>query len=504
MKFFILFIALFTMPFFLFSQTLDIDWGEKYGIKGSGKTELLTIENDGYYVVFGMNNFKGNVRVLKYNFQNKVLSEETHKFEYSERRLSLRKIIKIDSRIYGILSYNEWDRNTFISEFENGHFGRIGKWFEHDFDRRGKFLSSEQSYQDLEHSISKSPNGSSLVYASSIRKYDKYRPEEFLVAVFDNQMNLKWEKKEALEYYDTSFFTDKVTVDDNGENVFLIGFISKKRQKDAYKIFHITQDNTQEYSINLKDKYHPTSVFIFYDQEKEELVITGIYKAYNKKYQAGIFYQELDLVTSKFSKVKYEPFAQKDQLEHRYSITEFRELSNGNYQFLASSRKCLLDGKSGMSAPERNNEKLRDEEWPTHCFCNQIIFWITDKQGNFIKRNIYDREIKMAYNTVGYTLLSDGDSTYLFFVMDGKKDKKAKLNRNNFDLKLLHIDAQGNVISDKIILQSKNMEYLIEDILAFFHEEKIIFGGRIQKFNQSIFYGKKYFIFGNVKVEDYD
>ena len=410
-------------PILVSAQNVKVEWGTEYNVKGLGKTKLLAIENDGYYVVFGLNNPKVNVRILKYNFQYKVLSEEAHRFEYSGRRLTLHKIIKLNSRIYGILSYNEWDRNTFISEFKDGHFSNPRKWFEHDFNRRGKFLSNTHSYQDLEHTISISPNDSSVVYVCGVRKYDKYRPEEFIVAVFDNQMNLKWQKEEELDYYDTSFFTDKVTVDDSGENVFLIGFTSKKRQKDAYKVFHITKDITKEYAIELKGKYHTTSVYSFYDKEKEKLVLSGFYKTYNKKYQAGIFHQELDLSTSSFSKIKYQPFSSKDQLEHKYSITEFRKLSNGNYQFFASSKVCALEPQSGMSPPYRYNEKLREEEWPIYCFCNQIIFWTTDKDGNFIKRYIYDREIRMEYNTMGYTLLPDGDSTYLFFVAEGKRTK---------------------------------------------------------------------------------
>ncbi len=213
MKKYILIFIVFISPIFLFSQPLNSNWGEKYSVNGDGKSKLLSIEDDGYYVVFGLNNPKVNPRILKYNFQNEVLSEKDHRFQYSGRRLTLHKIIKIKNQIYGLLSYSEWDRNTFISKFKEGHFGNSKRWFEHNFNLKGKFLSNTQSYQDLEHSISISQNDSSVVYACGVRKYDKYRPEEFLVAIFDDQMNLKWQKKEKLEYYDTSFFTDKITVD---------------------------------------------------------------------------------------------------------------------------------------------------------------------------------------------------------------------------------------------------------------------------------------------------
>jgi len=510
MKKYILAFMIFATPLLLFSQTLNVDWAEKYNLKGNGKTELLTIEDDGYYVLFGLNNSGANFKVLKYNFQNEVISEKDQEFEYLGSPLTFRKIVKINSKIFGLFSYHKWDRNTFIAEFKDGHFSNLKKWFEHDFNRKGKFLSNIHSYQDLERAISISPNDSSLIYACGVRKYDKYRPEEFLVAVFDNQMNLKWQKKEKLAYYDTSFFTDKITVDDSGDNAFLIGFISKKRQKDAYKIFHITKDITKEYAIKLKDKYHPTSVTSFYDKEKKKLILSGFYKTYKKRNQAGIFYQELDLVTASFSEIKYQPFSSKEQLKHKYSITEFRKLSNGNYQFLASNKVCALDTPSDTSQPKRYNEKLREEERLTHCSYNQIIFWTSDKEGNLIDRFIYDRKIGLFYNKIGYTFLPDGDNTYLFFIMDGKEEKRSFRKKNLFDLffdlKLIHINEKGEVISDKTLPLAEHGKYLIEDVLAFTHNNKMIFGGRIQKFNQGIkeIYGKKSLIFGNVELDKDD
>ncbi len=288
----------------------------------------------------------------------------------------------------------------------------------------------------------------------------------------------------------------------------MIGFISKKRQKDAYKIFHITKDITKEYGIKLKGKYHPTSVSSLYDKEKNKLVISGFYKTYKNKNQAGIFYQELDLAASSFSEIKYQPFSSIEQLEHKYSITKFKKLSNGNYQFLAFSKVCALDSPSGTSQPKRYNEKLREEEWPTHCVCNQIIFWTTDKKGNLIKRHIYDREITMGYNTIGYTILPNGDNTYLFFVMDGEEEKRSIRKHNIFDmffdLRLIHIDDKGEIVSDKILPLSERGKYLIEDVLAFINDDRMIFGGRIQKFNQGIkdIYGKKSLIFGSMELEE--
>lgn len=47
------------------------------------------------------------------------------------------------------------------------------------------------------------------------------------------------------------------------------------------------------------------------------------------------------------------------------------------------------------------------------------------------------------------------------------------------------------------------MKYLIEDILTFTYERKMIFGGRIQKFNQKLkdFYGKKRLVFGSMELD---
>jgi len=47
------------------AQNVKVEWGTEYNVKGLGKTKLLAIENDGYYVVFGLNNPKVNVRILK-------------------------------------------------------------------------------------------------------------------------------------------------------------------------------------------------------------------------------------------------------------------------------------------------------------------------------------------------------------------------------------------------------------------------------------------------------
>ncbi len=486
------------------AQVSKVNWGEVYKTSAEyeGGVRMIGKEGNHYYVLSGEK--KRNKKILKYNLKNEVISEQKVELKYQDKKLNLLHIIKTKEKTYGISERVNKKKNQFeilVSEFKEGNFLSTNLVFEHKYEKK-IIQPSETKNKDVK-GFMLSADSSKIVFINSTSSKDKMRKDEILVATFDNDFKLLWSKIQEVPYSDKKFLTKRIMIANNGVDLMLIGKYKKWKIKEFFehKILHLTKNEFKEYDVPLKDPFKPVTIVSFYKEEDQSLFITGVYSTIKEKTVKGIFCGSIDLAGKGIRGLKYHPFSKKEQKEFSesqlvFSIAEFRELENGNYQFLAEKkRKLEYKDKYDRAAPPKISFSYND-----------FMFVTIEKGGEKIKTFKLDRKLNTHYDRKGYSCFFNGDITYLVYDSNIRKKDKEKFNLKASKIhvitKVVALNKNGELLSTDILFDSKKTKYRLDDIIALYEEDHLFFGGKIKKNVQGpkAIHGKKAFQFGVVTL----
>ncbi len=291
----------------------------------------------------------------------------------------------------------------------------------------------------------------------------------------------------------------------------MVGYTLTNRGRKEFSIFLITKDDLKEYKIDFENQYYPQTVSSFFDEVSEKLVLSGVYTEKTRlklkvNPKRGLFFSDINLEDFSGSEIKYYPLLEEenDLLKYEHSITEFRKLGNGNYQFLGTCKSCEISSpRNNNTKFVKNNENVKMTDLVDHCNFKSLLLWTMSPSGELVQKDILRRNAVLSNFGKDYTYVLSDDYAFLFYFTKitkaESKKYRVKAPRLNYLTKVITINPQGEIVSDQVIPLSKESKFTLEDLSAIVYGGKIIFGGKV---NQKVIKLKREFSFGGIDLED--
>lgn len=155
-----------------------------------------------------------------------------------------------------------------------------------------------------------------LVYHNN--PYEKYNNEEFSYKVYDDALNLVWEKEVQLPYKDRYFSIEDYIVDNEG-NVFMRAEIypdrqkgekaSKEYQADKFVVlsYNHKKDKISQFEVKLSGKWIRSMSYDINEHTKE-VAVGGFYADDRKMAIKGVFYLAMDIETGEIKTTSKKEF----------------------------------------------------------------------------------------------------------------------------------------------------------------------------------------------------
>lgn len=338
---------------FLTGQTYKPKWGKTNKIEGGSLRatfESLGIVEDYYYAY---NAVGDGGKLLQFGMDNKLVSEKELNVQYEGKSLYVYEFIETSKGAFAYLydpneKGNDW--TFYAASFDDGNFG---------VPQRNFSLSSEPSAYEkgLLNSVELSKNKNHVAFIRSKKQKSKKADKEVFVALMDADLNVQWTKELILPYPKKDILLKQVVVGDDG-TIYLSAQYENpktKRSKGAvkydYKVFIITETNTEEANIRVLKGLLPTTIALFPNEVAEKgVLVTGLFMPDVKKSNiTGTFVASLDKKSVDISNVKLHYFDKKDEksvygdkaedenlhMELEYGINGLFTFSDGSFGFVA-------------------------------------------------------------------------------------------------------------------------------------------------------------------------
>lgn len=298
----------------LFSQNnAKATWSPTYKMPSKLSTYIVGEDETGFYVLRSQRRASKGIVLEKFDKKmNLVFSEQQEMPKKDKKPLLFEDIILLNKQLVLLASFDDMkSKKSFAFAYPIDSKGRIGNKFKvlDERSNEGKRTTS------FDFQLSKDTT-KLLVYYNP--PFDKYNEEEFKYKVFDNNLNLLWEKEIKLPYKDKLFSIEDYIVD-NDANVYMLAKIlpdrtkgEKEKKTEQVKKFIILSykhksKEFKQYEIKLKDKW-VESINYDLNQNLNELIIGGFYSNNNKMDINGLFYMSIDLKSGEVKQTSKKEF----------------------------------------------------------------------------------------------------------------------------------------------------------------------------------------------------
>lgn len=271
-----------------------------------------------------------------------------------------------------------------------------------------------------------------LVYTKLNSK--KNDPEKFYFVVFDDEMNLVWEKKINLPFSDRLFKVQEVRIDNQG-NIYLLGKRYRDKLKELVKgrpnyyhsLFFINKDGiSEEFKVVTKEK-------ILTDMNlglvnNQDVICAGIFREEESKKQ-GVFYFRVDakdkgiiaksykyldisMIGSKYEQEKINEQnnqKKKEKMEEElFKYYSFRDL------VLREDGGSILIGESSYYKEDATKYESRIE---TRYYADFILLVMIDPQGEIEGTKLIQKAQTQLNSTrfISYSLRIHQNGLYFLF-----------------------------------------------------------------------------------------
>ena len=471
-------------------------WGPVYKADGGlfGNFHLLGIDGDHYYVVEG-NRKKSSL--VEYDLNHNLVSKKELNLEYDKKKISVEGILETQKGKFGFVNAfdskkKEW--SFFAFPFVNGDFQEPREAFKHNFNVQYSltlFGVSSSTNNDI-NELALSHDSSKVVFANFLSSKDKNAFDQVAVSVFDHEMNLLWSKIQEFPYADKHLVIKQTAVSNDGK-AYVIGRVEDKFKINepkldySYKIFRISEDSYDEWTIDLGSDLGVSEAGIYSSIGGNDFIVCGFYTDNVKRsgYQ-GVFFvkgnNEMGLEDPKihgFEKSILEELTREKDIEKGkgisgdYDINLFVSLGNEGIGFLA---EYLFTSQE---------QKFRDGEWHTEWrfHSDNIVYPRFNLNGDLLDLKIIKKEYSsLSELTTGYNYALTDDQ--LFLVFNDKKsrsdDPKGKTRWTYTDLIILD-NKTGDIDFKETIFNSKDIELDFVPYLSEFDKNIMLLGCRSAK-----------------------
>lgn len=492
-----------------FAQQYKPTWGPSYKKEGGifGDFELIGLEGDHYYML--MRPKKSNT-LLKYDLNHKLVSNQKLDLKYGKEKITLQKLIRTRKGAFGYMtdydpSKKKWQ--VFATPFNDGSFGKVKRVLTHDFTYRVKFIGFGFGYtnQDNEETMIESEDGSHVGYTSILSSSDSKKNEQLAIAVFDENLDIKWKKIQRFRYKDKKIEITQSIVSNNGVVYVLAKVITPKSKKKGslprydYKAFKITEEGMKEFNIKLGGtNIAPLSLSLFLPDDEHEFVMSGIYTDAEKKSGVkGVFFASGDSETGinntktvKFDQEIIDLFATKKEKKKNRGINNNFKIENV-VQHRDGTVSLVIEERYVTSTTTMDSKGRWDTDYVYHS--NGIIIPRFTLDGELVKIQKIDKSFKSAdYYDTSYSIAVYNNKIYLVY-----NDQKSRGERKEMKGKrgwiytdMVVVDENGDIEFEETIFNSKEIKMFFIPSLSDYSNDVLLIGTYV---------GKKY-AFGTIKL----
>jgi len=238
-----------------------VRWGEFHKKSGSFSGYNI-IGHDAKYYYLNMRPKREGATLLKYSFTHRLISETPIQLQYEGNDLEPTQFIKTKSKTFAYMS--NYDRkakenNIFVAEFDKGTFGEVKRVFSHAYDEKLAYFFSPFGTDRFDNDLTGnfiSKDSSHVAYVNTYSYENEDAADKMTIVVFDENMDIAWQKEQEFPYDDKSFDVVQILVSDQGE-IFLSAQADKDEKskrgtmKFNFSVFRITEKEMKQIDIEL-------------------------------------------------------------------------------------------------------------------------------------------------------------------------------------------------------------------------------------------------------------
>ncbi|UZR97885.1 hypothetical protein [Chondrinema litorale] len=337
-----------------------------------------------------------------------------------------------------------------------------------------------------------------MLYDSDI--YEKSENEKFTVRVYNEDMELLWEKKITIPYTDKLFEIENYRVDNFG-NAYILGIEYKDKLKTRrrgkpnyeYKILSYKNggEEFKEYTVELEDKFITDLNFRIADNE--DIICAGFYSDKGTLSMKGTYFLSVDAKSGKIKKNGTKQF-DADFLKGFMSEVKAKKGNRELYKFSIDQIILRSDGGALLIAEQfyirevaRYNQQTGFYDYTYYYYYNDIIVinirpdmsieWatkipkrqVTTNDGGHFSSYAYaiqGGQIHLIYNdNVKNVMKNNPDRTYSF---NGKKSVVvlATINKDG----TLNRKLVSSNKAEKILTRPKSCEQIADNEMIIYGE----------------------------------
>jgi hypothetical protein len=452
LKFFFLFICLSLSNTFSASAQYNVNWGPIYEKEGGMFSSFYLAGGDtnNYYVV--MRPKKEN-NLLKFDFNHKLKSTTPISFEFNGEDLLLREFITTKSKTFGIFSNYDKKENIFsiqAAQLEGGNFKPIKEVALQPYKIKYKYIGGYESEfsgytdEDATGSFAISADKNYVATIRTLSSKESGQADVISVIVFDENMNVKWQKIQDFPYKDKKLDIQDFIISNNGDVFLAVTLDLPKKEKEKgipyynYQVVKITENDYKEYKLNLTGNNVISSAGLFISPKENEIFIGGLCKDKDRETDGdnGLFYSKLDISTGnlntkvhQFSKELLDGLVKNKKIEGgdglvSFRIKDFITFSDNSFSFIAEKTYRVI------YVTYQNGRKYTS----IHYHTNEIIIPRFDQNGELQNLVKLDKDYSgFSPMIVSYSLGIKDNRLYLLYNdtksrTEGVVEEKLKIN----------------------------------------------------------------------------
>ncbi len=477
---FILFVA------FTANAQFKINWGPTYQREGGMFSSFYLAGGDenNYFMV--MKPKKEN-NLLKFDFNHKLISTSPINFKFNGEDLLLREFITTKSKTFGIFSNYDKKKNIFsiqAAQLEGGNFKPIKEVAVQPYKVQYKFIAgfgfgiSGYTDEDATGSFAISSNKNFVATIRTLSSKESGQADQISVIVFDENMNMKWQKIQDFPYKDKKLDIQDFVVNNNGEVYLAITLDLPKKEKEKglpyynYQVVKITENDYKDYKLNLTGNNVISTAGLFISPENNDIYVGGFCKDKDKLTDGdnSIFFSKLDITTGSlnskvhpFSKEFLDGMVKNKKIEKGDGIVNFRikdfvTFSDNSFSFIAE-KSYVVTHTSSMNGRTSTTIIYHSDE---------IIIPRFDQNGELKNLVKIDKEYgSTSPFTVSYSLGINNDKLFLLYNdsksrEEGAAEKKGGLfsmfSAKNLFTTFSVIDSKGKLETQETIFNGSETD----------------------------------------------
>ena len=503
----------------LSAQDYKVEWGPTYKKEGGMFSYYYMAGATPDYYRMIMKPKKANT-MLTFDYNHKLVKTTEVPFTFNGKNVSPSDFIETAAGVFAYLPHYEKKASKmyeFVSKMDDdGNFGELKEVNSYEYKIKiGALMLSGYGFgTDLDDDKSTMETSKNLKFvlkasSQSYTENKKNKKEGMSITVYDENFNPLWSKVETFNDQDDDDIDVVQFFIDNAGVVYAGAMVWKDRSDREkgvpnydYKLYKITENNIEEFDVELEGNALPQDVGIFYGED-DNVYLGGLYSERGSaKHRAnGVFYVKMNPETGSVVSAKSYEFTPEilEGLIRNRKIKKGKGLSNFDVNHLIFSDNgdfSFVAEEYYITTHTRTVNGRTTTYYMYHS--NEIIVPRFTKDGDLVNIQKIDKDfVSGTPANTSYTIAEYNDNVYLVF-----NDKKTLSERNSNDVKggkrsrytdLVVIDGTGEISFWETLFSNKEIDTEFWPSLS----------EQVQNSNIILLHGaqKKQYQFGTIEID---